>query len=86
MISGKTVIPFATSRRQRYGEDGPFWKAQCPDTVQWRPGRLLNGRLGGESAERVVGQPESVILLQFDFHEGPGAKALTLSLSVFFIL
>lgn len=43
-LSGKTVIPFATSGGSGMGETDRVLRALCPDTVSWRPGKLLNGR------------------------------------------
>ena len=53
-FSGKTVIPFATSGGSGMGKTDRVLKAQCPDTVQWRPGRLLNGRLEGTALREWV--------------------------------
>ena len=53
-FSGKTVIPFATSGGSGMGTTDRVLKAQCPDTVQWRPGRLLNGRLEGKALREWV--------------------------------
>ena len=53
-FSGKTVIPFATSGGSGMGKTDLVLKAQCPDTVQWRPGRLLNGRLEGKALREWV--------------------------------
>ena len=53
-FSGKTVIPFATSGGSGMGKTDRVLKAQCPDTVQWRPGRLLNGRLEGKALREWV--------------------------------
>ena len=41
-FSGKTVIPFATSGGSGMGKTDSVLHALCPDTVQWRSGKLLN--------------------------------------------
>lgn len=42
-FSGKTVIPFATSGGSGLGKTEAVLHSVCPDTVHWKPGRLLNG-------------------------------------------
>ena len=40
-FSIKTIVPFATSGSSGLGKTEEILKALCPDTVIWRPGRLL---------------------------------------------
>ena len=40
-FSNKTIVPFATSGSSGLGKTEEILKALCPDTVTWRPGRLL---------------------------------------------
>jgi flavodoxin len=43
-FSGKTIVPFCTSGGSGIGKTEEALKALCPDSVMWRPARLLNGR------------------------------------------
>ncbi len=42
-FSGKTIVPFATSGGSGLGDTEKVLRPLCPDSVTWRPGRLLNG-------------------------------------------
>ncbi|WP_139652404.1 flavodoxin [Raoultibacter phocaeensis] len=41
-FAGKTVVPFCTSGGSGVGRTGEVLRALCPDTVIWRPAKLLN--------------------------------------------
>ena len=40
-FAGKTVIPFATSGGSGMGKTEEILHALCPDTVNWKPGKVL---------------------------------------------
>lgn len=42
-FSGKTVIPFATSGGSGMGKTDAVLHALCPDSVNWKSGKMLNG-------------------------------------------
>ena len=42
-FSGKTVIPFATSGGSGLGKTEAVLQALCPDSVNWKSGKMLNG-------------------------------------------
>lgn len=42
-FSGKTIVLFATSGGSGLGDTEKVLRPLCPDSVTWRPGRLLNG-------------------------------------------
>lgn len=42
-FSGKTVIPFATSGGSGMGKTEEVLHALCPDSVNWKSGKMLNG-------------------------------------------
>lgn len=42
-FSGKTIVPFATSGGSGLGDTEKVLRPLCPDSVTWRPGKLLNG-------------------------------------------
>ena len=42
-FSGKTVIPFATSGGSGMGKTEAVLQALCPDSVNWKSGKMLNG-------------------------------------------
>ena len=42
-FSGKTVIPFATSGGSGMGKTEAVLHALCPDSVNWKSGKMLNG-------------------------------------------
>ena len=42
-FSGKTVIPFATSGGSGMGKTEAALHALCPDSVNWKSGKMLNG-------------------------------------------
>ena len=42
-FSGKTVIPFATSGGSGMGKTEAELHALCPDSVNWKSGKMLNG-------------------------------------------
>lgn len=42
-FSGKTVIPFATSGGSGMGKTEAVLHALCPDSVNWKRGKMLNG-------------------------------------------
>ena len=52
-LSGKTVIPFATSGGSGIGGAEKSMRSLCPGAV-WKPGRLLNGGGAGDWARRVL--------------------------------
>ena len=43
-FSGKTIVPFCTSGGSGAGKTDNILHALCPDSVDWRPCKLLNGR------------------------------------------
>ena len=47
-FAGKTIIPFCTSGSSGVGKTEEGLKAHCPNSVKWRPARLLNGRVNKE--------------------------------------
>jgi len=47
-FAGKTVIPFATSGGSSMGKTDEVLHALCPDTVNWKPGKVLNGCSDGD--------------------------------------
>ena len=53
-LSGKTVIPFATSGGSGIGGAEKSMRARCPGAV-WKPGRLLNGSGGAAWARGLAG-------------------------------
>ena len=42
-FAGKTIVPFCTSGGSGVGRTGEVLQALCPDSVSWRPDKLLNG-------------------------------------------
>lgn len=42
-FAGKTIVPFCTSGGSGVGRTGEVLQALCPDSVSWRPAKLLNG-------------------------------------------
>ena len=42
-FSGKTVIPFATSGGSGMGKTEAVLHVLCPDSVNWKSGKMLNG-------------------------------------------
>jgi flavodoxin len=54
-FSGKTVIPFATSGGSGLGGTVGRLKGSCADTVNWKPGRVLNGMSAAGIAQWVKG-------------------------------
>lgn len=44
-FAGKTIIPFATSGGSGMGNTDKVLRALCPDTVQWKTGKLLSVRM-----------------------------------------
>lgn len=44
-FSGKTIVPFATSGGSGMGKTDEVLHYICPDSVNWRDGKLFNGRL-----------------------------------------
>jgi hypothetical protein len=54
-FSGKTVIPFATSGGSGLGGTVGRLKGSCADTVNWKPGRVLNGMSTAGIAQWVKG-------------------------------
>lgn len=53
-FSGKTIVPFCTSGGSGAGKTDEVLHALCPDTVQWRPCKLLNGRISKEQLSKWV--------------------------------
>lgn len=47
-FAGKTIVPFATSGGSGMGETEKILKSLCPETVSWRPGRVLKSRASKE--------------------------------------
>ena len=41
-FAGKTIVPFATSGGSGMGKTDDVLHALCPDSVNWKPGKLLN--------------------------------------------
>lgn len=58
-FSGKTIIPFATSGGSGLGKTEKILHGLCPDTVSWKPGKLLKKR---DSAEALAAWVESLKL------------------------
>jgi len=58
-LSGKTIVPFATSGGSGLGETESILHKLCPDTVIWKPGKLLKKR---DSKESLVAWVESLKL------------------------
>lgn len=48
-FSGKTIVPFATSGGSGFGKTMEKLRPSVSDTVIWREGKLLNGRLSKEA-------------------------------------
>lgn len=42
-FASKTIVPFCTSGGSGVGRTGEVLRALCPDSVSWRPAKLLNG-------------------------------------------
>ena len=42
-FTGKTIVPFCTSGGSGVGKTDKVLHALCPDSVDWRPCKLLNG-------------------------------------------
>ncbi len=53
-LSGKTLIPFATSGSSGMGDTLAKLKALCPDTVEWKEGKMLNGKLDKTQVKKWV--------------------------------
>lgn len=53
-FSGKTIVPFCTSGGSGAGKTDEVLHALCPDTVQWRLCKLLNGRISKEQLSKWV--------------------------------
>ncbi len=49
-FSGKTVIPFATSGGSGLGKTEENLRVSCPDSTNWKPGKLIRGRISQEEA------------------------------------
>lgn len=47
-MSGKTIIPFATSGGSGLGKTVERLKTSCSSSVAWKDGKLLNGRITDE--------------------------------------
>lgn len=56
-FAGKTIVPFATSGGSGMGKTDEVLQALCPDTVSWKPGKLLKS---GQSAESMKSWVESL--------------------------
>ena len=48
-FTGKTIVPFCTSGGDGVGRTDDVLHALCPDTVAWKPCKLLNGRPSQEA-------------------------------------
>lgn len=48
-FSGKTIVPFCTSGGSGVGGTDTVLHALCPDTVHWRPCRLLSAEDGADA-------------------------------------
>ena len=57
-FAGKTLVPFCTSGGSDLGKTEDVLKALCPDSVIWRPGKLLNRRMDNKNLAEWV---ESII-------------------------
>ena len=53
-LTGKTIIPFATSGGSGMGNTDKILSALCPDAVQWRPGKLLSPQTTGTELAQWV--------------------------------
>lgn len=53
-MSGKTVIPFATSGGSGFGKTAAELKVSCPDSTIWKDGKLLNGRVTADSLKAWI--------------------------------
>lgn len=49
-FSEKTVIPFATSGGSGLGKTEENLRVSCPDSTNWKPGKLIRGRISQEEA------------------------------------
>ncbi len=54
-FAGKTVVPFCTSGGSDTGKTDEILHALCPDTVSWRPAKLLNGMSEQQIADWIEG-------------------------------
>ena len=53
-FSGKIIVPFCTSGSSGVGKTEEGLRARCPASVNWRPAKLLNGRVNREQLEEWV--------------------------------
>ena len=53
-FSGKTIVPFCTSGGSGAGKTDQVLHALCPDSVDWRPCKLLNGRPSAAQLKKWV--------------------------------
>lgn len=53
-FAGKTIVPFATSGGSGMGDTDKVLHSLCPDTVQWKTGKLLNARMSEDELARWV--------------------------------
>lgn len=53
-FAGKTIVPFATSGGSGMGKTDEVLQALCPDTVSWKPGKLLKSSQSAESMKSWV--------------------------------
>ena len=54
-FSGKTIVLFATSGGSGLGDTEKVLRPLCPDSVTWRPGRLVNGASAQDLKDWVAG-------------------------------
>lgn len=52
-LSGKTIVPFATSGGSGFGRTAEVLKPLCSDTAKWLPGKMLNRTSEKEMEEWV---------------------------------
>ena len=53
-MTGKTIVPFATSGGSGFGETVKYLKPSCSSTVKWHEGKLLNGHLSETDLKKWV--------------------------------
>ena len=53
-FAGKTIVPFATSGGSGMGKTDQVLQALCPSSVNWRPGKMLNGKLDSKQLKQWI--------------------------------
>lgn len=57
-MSGKTIIPFATSGGSGFGNTVEELKASCNETTIWKKGKILNGRVSEDTLKAWIQELE----------------------------